>query len=326
MNGRKYSRWPLALAFCLAVISTSASAFTGIDAAAGAASGAGAGGGQRKEANLSESDQLAIAALRSLMSLPPEQALPRIRKVLEGQRSDDVKARAVFVLSQIESPEASQLLADLAAKGQGRTQIEAIRSLGIRGDAAAMQAVHALVNDTRPEVRSATREAMIIANDRAGLLQIAKSATDEDDVRSAIEALGAIGGTKELRELADSGVASAPLMTALAISGDKESLLRLIKSETNADTRVEGLRALGLLSEKLSSTEWQDLYASMPDAKQKRAVLNGLVIASDDQTLLALYRKEQDSKMKREILRTLSIVGGDAALDAIDAAIEGQQP
>lgn len=326
MNGRTLSHWPLTLALSFSLLGTTAWAFPGGAPGAGYAAGAGVGAAPREESKLSESDQLAIAALRSLMSLPPEQALPRIRKVLDGQRSDEVKSRAVFVLSQIESAEASQLLADIAAKGQGRTQVEAIRSLGIRGDAAALKAVRALANDPRPEVRHATREAMIIANDRDGLLALAKTATNEDDVRSAIEALGAIGATKELRELADSGVKSPQLLSALAISGDRDSLLRVIETDADANSRTEAIRMLGLLPEKLTSAQWQQIYTAMPNKKLKRAVLEGLIIASDDQTLLALYRKEQDIKLKREILNTLSIVGGDAALDAIDAAIEGQQP
>lgn len=326
MNGRTLSHWPLTLALSFSLLGTTAWAFPGGAPGAGYAAGAGVGAAPREESKLSESDQLAIAALRSLMSLPPEQALPRIRKVLDGQRSDEVKSRAVFVLSQIESAEASQLLADIAAKGQGRTQVEAIRSLGIRGDAAALKAVRALANDPRPEVRHATREAMIIANDRDGLLALAKTATSEDDVRSAIEALGAIGATKELRELADSGVKSPQLLSALAISGDRDSLLRVIETDADANSRTEAIRMLGLLPEKLTSAQWQQIYTAMPSKKLKRAVLEGLIIASDDQTLLALYRKEQDIKLKREILNTLSIVGGDAALDAIDAAIEGQQP
>lgn len=326
MNGRPFSPWPLTLALSLSLLGPTAWAFPSGAPGAGYASSAGPGAAPREESKLSESDQLAIAALRSLMSLPPEQALPRIRKVLDGQRSDEVKSRAVFVLSQIGSPEASQLLADMAAKGEGRTQIEAIRSLGIRGDAAALKAVHALANDPRPDVRRATREAMIIANDRAGLLALAKTATNEDDVRSAIEALGAIGATKELRELADSGVKSTQLLSALAISGDRDGLLRVIETDADANARTEAIRMLGLLPEKLTSAQWQQIYTAMPNKKLKRAVLEGLIIASDDQTLLALYRKEQDLKLKREILHTLSIVGGDAALDAIDAAIEGQQP
>lgn len=278
------------------------------------------------ESKLSEADQLAIAALRTLMTMPPEQALPRIRKVLEGPRSDAVKTRAVFVLSQVDSTEASQLLADMARSGQGRTQLEAIRSLGIRGDANALKAVHALVNDPRPEIRAATREAMIIANDRAGLLALAKSAKNEEDARSAIEALGAIGATQELRSLADAGVKSSQLLSALAMSGDKDSLLRVIKTDGDTGPRAEALRMLGLLPEPLSTAEWQQIYATMPNRKLKRAVLNGLIIAADDRTLLRLYQQEKDLNLKREILNTLSIVGGDAALDAIDAAIEGQQP
>lgn len=319
MNGRTFTHWPLALALALPLTLFGSSALAQPGQPAAAAE-------EPEGSKLSESDQLAIAALRSLMTMPAEQALPRIRKVLEGPRSAEVKSRAVFVLSQLDSAEASKLLVEIARSGQDRVQIEAIRSLGIRGDAESLKEVRSLSNDARPEVRSATREAMIIANDREGLMALAKSAKNEADARSAIEALGAIGATEELRALADAGVKSSQLLSALAISGDKESLLRVIKSDGDPHARMESLRMLGLLPAKLSTAEWQQIYASMPDRKLKRAVLDGLIIASDADTLLVLYRQETDLKLKRQILSTLSMVGGDAALDAIDAAIEGQQP
>ena len=56
---------------------------------------------------------------------PPERALPIIKKVLAGSQTTLVKQRALFVLSQIDSAEAQQIL------------IQASRSTdpGLRGDA-----------------------------------------------------------------------------------------------------------------------------------------------------------------------------------------------
>ena len=44
------------------------------------------------------------------MAQPPERALPIIKKVLAGPQTTLVKQRALFVLSQIDSPEAQEIL------------------------------------------------------------------------------------------------------------------------------------------------------------------------------------------------------------------------
>lgn len=41
--------------------------------------------------------------------------------------------------------------------------------------------------------------------------------------------------------------------------------------------------------------------------------------------LLALYRAAKTTDEKRELLRTLTMIDGDAALEAIDAALEGKK-
>jgi hypothetical protein len=51
-----------------------------------------------------EQEELALAAMEGLMSQPAERALPIIKKVLAGSQTTLVKKRALFVLSQIDSP------------------------------------------------------------------------------------------------------------------------------------------------------------------------------------------------------------------------------
>jgi hypothetical protein len=48
-----------------------------------------------------------------------------------------------------------------------------------------------------------------------------------------------------------------------------------------------------------------------------------MMITDDEQGVLALYRAAKSSEEKRALLRYLSMMDGDAALQAIDAALEG---
>ena len=59
-------------------------------------------------------DQLRIAALEALIAAPPEFALPRVRKIMQEDHSDEVKESALFILSQIDDPEAHAILAETA--------------------------------------------------------------------------------------------------------------------------------------------------------------------------------------------------------------------
>ena len=60
----------------------------------------------RTRAPTGTDEELALAAMEGLMAQPPERALPIIKKVLAGSQTTLVKQRALFVLSQIDSPEA----------------------------------------------------------------------------------------------------------------------------------------------------------------------------------------------------------------------------
>src|SRR3954463_12267363 len=70
-------------------------------------------GPEMKEAT-TDDEQLAIAALEGLMMQPSARALPIIRKVLAGAQPTVVKQRALFMLSQIDSAEAREILMQTA--------------------------------------------------------------------------------------------------------------------------------------------------------------------------------------------------------------------
>ena len=67
-----------------------------------------------------DTEELRIAALEALISAPPERAMPIVQRVLAGDGSDDIKSRALFVLSQMDTPEAQTLLVETARSSSGR--------------------------------------------------------------------------------------------------------------------------------------------------------------------------------------------------------------
>jgi hypothetical protein len=63
------------------------------------------GGGDRPAATSEDDEELKLYALDSLMQAEPEQAVPVLERLLAGNASSRLKERALFVLSQSDSPQ-----------------------------------------------------------------------------------------------------------------------------------------------------------------------------------------------------------------------------
>ena len=108
---------------------------------------------------------LKIAALEALISAPPERALPLVIKVLDAENTDEVKERALFVLSQIDLPEAQAKLLDIARSDDPELSSEAVRMIGIGGNAEALAGLQDLYSSGDEDLRAAVLEAYMIAGD-----------------------------------------------------------------------------------------------------------------------------------------------------------------
>jgi HEAT repeat protein len=268
-------------------------------------------------------EELALAALEGLMAQPSERALPIIKKVLAGSQTTLVKQRALFVLSQMNSPEAQQILVQTARSNDAAMRGEAIRSIGIGGDAKSLDALLEVYKSGDGTVKQDVLQAWLIAGRKEAVYQAAVNAKSEEEARNAIHILGAMGATEELRKLGSQPNASAGLLEAYAISGDLESLRKLATGSGDRSVRIEAVRRIGIISGDAARTALQEIYASNTDPEFKEAALQGMLIAGDEQGVLKLYRASKSSDEKRALLRVLSTMDGDAALKEIDEALAG---
>ena len=268
-------------------------------------------------------EDLALAALEGLMSQPSERALPIIKKVLAGSQTTTVKRRALFVLSQIEGPEAQQILLQTARSTDAGMRGEAIRSIGIGGDPKTLDALLEVYKTGTPEVQKEVLEAWMIAGRKEPVFQVALNARSEAEANEAIRMLGVMGATDELRKLGERPNATKGLLEAYAISGDLASLRKIAEGSGERSLRLEAIRKIGIIDGEASHTALREIYTRSTDAEIKDAALQGMMISDDEQGVLALYRAAKSSEEKRALLRYLSMMDGDAALLAIDAALEG---
>src|SRR5207244_5177589 len=119
--------------------------------------------------------------LNSLMQSDPERALPIIESILGGNQSAKLKEKALFVLSQSQSPRAMEILSRIAKSGSPEMQSRAIRYLGIGGGSRARDVLADVYTTTTSlDVKKSVLKAYMISGDRAHLLQLAKGETNPD--------------------------------------------------------------------------------------------------------------------------------------------------
>jgi HEAT repeat protein len=275
-----------------------------------------------------EDEALALAAMEGLMSQSPQRALPVLKKVLTGTQSALVKERALFVLSQMDEPEAQAILLETASAANSPLRREAIRNIGIGGNTKALAALQPLYAAGDSNVKAQVLEAWLIAGRKADVYQAALNAKSEADARNAIRTLSAMGAVEELRKLGDlqkNEKHGNSLLEAYAIAGDLTSLRKIADGPGDVAVRSEAIRRIGIVDTDAARTALRQIYAANTNSPLREAALHGLLVSNDEKGVLSLYKAAKTTEEKRALLRTLSIMGGDAAIQAIDAALEGKK-
>lgn len=267
-------------------------------------------------------EELALAALEGLMVQPSDRALPIIKKVLAGTRSTLVKQRALFVLSQIDGPEAQDILLQTARSTDGKLRGEAIRAIGIGGDPKALDALQSVYQAGGEDVKKDVLQAWLISDRKDAVYQAALNAKSEDEANDAIRILGAMDATEQLRKLGERPNASRGLLEAYAISGDLASLRKIAETHTDRSMRIDAVSKIGIIDGQPARTALREIYLGTTDKDIRNAALQGMLIADDEDGVLSLYTAARTPDEKRALMRTLSTMDGDAALKAIDQALE----
>jgi HEAT repeat protein len=192
----------------------------------------------------SDDEQLKVAAMEALITAPPERALPIVQKVLAGNGSDELKEKALFILSQIDSEEAQTALLNAAKTSTGELRLEAVRMIGIGGNAETMQALAGLYDSGDEDMKDAVLEAYLIADDEEAVFQIANNAEDPDEFENAVEMLGAMHATEKLAQLRETRGISEGLITAFMIAGDEDALLEMYRSSDDIDEKRDIMEML----------------------------------------------------------------------------------
>ncbi|RPH93733.1 MAG: hypothetical protein EHM68_15285 [Lysobacterales bacterium] len=269
-----------------------------------------------------DAERLKVAAIEALISAPPQRALPIVTRVLQGDDSDEIKEKALFVLSQIETQEAQDLLVEVARSGSPELREEAVRMIGINGEPAAMASLADLYRAGDEDLRVAVLEAYLIADDADAVLAIAEAATTADEFESAVQTLGAMNASEQLRALRDKQGMSEALIEAYAVAGDVETLRELALDGSDPQQQADALHGLAVAGGSEANEIFMQVYRGAQDEELKEAALEAMLIADYDEGVLTLFQESQDPKEKRRLLETLVNMDSDAVWDIIDATLE----
>jgi len=272
-------------------------------------------------------DDIAEIAVEGLMNAPPERAVPLLKKVLQSTHSDKVKKRALFVLSQIDEDAALDSVVDVAKTSKDPAlREEAIRMLGVSGEDRAIKRLGELYATSKDAgERRAIIQAWLVADRKDLILASARNEADGSVRQAAIQALGALDASSELKQLFDTTKDPAnqrEIIQALGVAGDVRSLTAIAEGTQPDDVRVEAIHALGVAGDEGGSAALVKLYAKVNTPALHEAVMQGLLIAGDSDQLLQLYKQAKTKEEKQALLRIITTSNSDAALDLIESELK----
>jgi len=272
--------------------------------------------GQKVEPDQLGDDDVKLMVLNGLMGSDPGKALPVLEKVITGKSSARVKERAIFVLSQSNTPRAMEVLGGIARdSARPDLQLQALRYLGIMGGENSRKVLADVYVGTRDvKIKKNILKSYMISGDRVRLLVLAKSEPDAELRGDAVKQLGIIGARGELDDLYNSETSAEikkNIIQAMFISGSSGRLGEIAKNEKNPELRAAAIKNLGLMGNARTGELLVSIYETDPNMEVRESVIRSLFLQSNGKALIALARKEKNPALKREIISKLSLIRSD---------------
>jgi HEAT repeat protein len=276
--------------------------------------------GQRTSPETEGDEDLKLMALNGLLNADPERALPLLEKFMSGNdRSSKLRERALFVLSQSDSPRAREIVVRIARGQQSPDmQEEAIRYLGLFGGDASKQALadlYASSSDT--SVKKAVLQSFMVSGQKARVLAAARGEKSEELRKTAIHLLGVMGAQTELWEMyqAESSVeVKKSILHAMFVGGGSERLTEVARGEKDPELRKAAIHSLGVMGDRTGPV-LLSIYASDPDRDVRRQILHALFVQGNVKALIQIARTEKDTDLRKEAVGQLSHMGSKEATD-----------
>ena len=136
----------------------------------------------------------------------------------------------------------------------------------------------------------------------------------------AIQDLGLFGG-KESHATLEEIYKSSPdmevkrgILRSFMISGERQRVLEVAKSEQSAELRAEAVKQLGVMGAR---SELYQLYQNETSIDVKKNILEAMFAGGDVEHTLGLARAEKYSELRCQAVRNLGLMGKDKTADAL---------
>jgi len=223
-----------------------------------------------------------------------------------------VKERALFVLSQNDSPAAHTIL-ERIARGASNPELQkkALRNIALFGSARNHQLlseIYASSNDL--EVKREILRGFMVSGEKERLAVAAKGEKNLELRKEAIQQLGVMGDHKTLSELYASETdrqVKEQILQGLFVGGAVEKLTELARTERDPELQKKAINNLGLTGSQKAGETLIAMYHSSSDRGVKGAVLNALFLQNNGKALVDIARKESNAELKREAVQKLSL-------------------
>src|SRR5262245_28031798 len=255
------------------------------------------GSGKPIDPDIESNEELKMLAINSLMNSDEARAIPMLQRVLESpSNSLKLKEKALFVLAQSDSPQAQQLIGNVA---RGQTflplQLKAIQYLGVNDDGQNRQTLELIYKASPyPRVKRAVLQAFITCDCEQSTLAVVREERDPDLRRVAIHNLGAMGATGQLKQLFQTTTNAEDkekILEALGIAGDVTTLAEIARAPGDSRVRQRAIHGLGISGGKQAAATLAAIYSGDKDMEIRKAAVEGLFIQDADHELVQLARK-----------------------------------
>lgn len=152
------------------------------------------------------------------------------------------------------------------------------------------------------------------------LLRVARGQSNPELQRKAIQSVGLYGGDESRKALADiyrsaqDASVKRAILQSYMLSGSRELLFSVAKTEKDAELRREAIRQLGLVH---APSELGQLYQSESSRENKEAILQAYFLSGDTTKLIEVAQSDKDPELRRAAIRNLGLIGSPQAGDAL---------
>jgi HEAT repeat protein len=265
-------------------------------------------------------DDIKLMAINSLLQSDPERSIPLLEKLLQTKSSPQLRERALFVLSQSNSPKAREAVVKVA-KGSLNPdlQLVALRNLGAFGGPENRQLLADVYNSTSDlSVKKQILQGFMASGERDRMISLAKSEPNIELRKEAIRYLGAMGAANELSTMyasEQSVEVRGEILNGMMAANSMAKILEIARTEKDQRLKERAINMLGSNRNPANAQALVDLYGSTQEPDMKKRILRALGSQRNPQPLIEIARKESNMELKRTAVEMLSHMKSKEATD-----------